>query len=172
MRIAIDCGIQINMKNRKSKYRKKARKQALEQHRSHFLKREGWSETDVRVNLDGEIKISKVLQEFADPYLGPDFDKDELYSVLMVSVIAWNLSMMSGDNAAELMDNAMAAAEPSSRKEVRRIIEEMVQRKKLFFSQYKTLILDFKLVDLGDDYHLSVMTMPFEKKQDDFVAAR
>jgi len=109
---------------------------------------------------DDGIKMSAVLKEFVKPYREQAETKEAYWKLLVVAAIAWNATLFPETERQSQLDELLLALPEDIREAGREIIEELIVRKEKFFSQYRRLIIDFELADLGKNWHLSVVSMP------------
>ncbi|NJN86576.1 MAG: hypothetical protein HC881_10030 [Leptolyngbyaceae cyanobacterium SL_7_1] len=116
----------------------------------------------VVIDPEGEEKMSAVLEAFVEPYLDEATNRDEQQMLFSFAVIAWNMALLPEEKRSEgleiltqqLGENQAASAE------VQEILEEMIERKQLFFADNKRQILDFELSGRGRSLNLSVVSTP------------
>ena len=119
---------------------------------------------DIRVEIQENDKISEALTDFIEPYI-EDEDDEDLEMVLDLATFAWNLSFFSKKVAQKeiermLQDEEMMPAdtEPEAKEELKRILGQMIARKKRHFSKYKRLIIDYDLREEDDGFYISVIS--------------
>jgi len=56
----------------------------------------------------------------------------------------------------KVMDKGIPGEDAELKASLRKVIDEMVARKKAHFAEYKRDIVDFELTGTGDGYHLTV----------------
>ena len=147
-----------------SKSRKRRRKHKQKQKRFEGLKSKleqgPFHGEKVVIEPSGEVKMSKVLRDFVEPYL--EFaDTEEAYrKLLTLAVMAWNASLLPEEEQQDMVDRIFKEGLPTSTDELKaglkEIVSMLIARKKAYFSEYTRAIIDFELIDMGSDYHLSV----------------
>ncbi|MEM9927467.1 MAG: hypothetical protein AAF915_27645 [Cyanobacteria bacterium P01_D01_bin.50] len=117
---------------------------------------------DVIINPEGHEKMSDILNEFIEPYLGAVNNISDYKSLVMMSVIAWNASLLPIDKQEEVLESMtselFANAPAEVENDMRSIINELITRKNKYFSSIKRFIFDYTARDTGKDYHLSVVS--------------
>lgn len=83
-------------------------------------------------------KMSEVLWSFVEPYREFANTEEALRRLLTLAVLAWDAALLP--------------------EEERPPMDELIERKERYFSQYKRPIVDFELQDRGRDYHLIVVS--------------
>ena len=108
----------------------------------------------------GGVKMSEVLSDFVEPYEHVADSEDALRKLLAVALVAWNTALMSEEAQAESLEKFAQTLPDDAAEDFYAIVEEMIERKNSYFSEYTRFILDYELTDLGDEYHLSVISTP------------
>jgi maltose-binding protein MalE len=134
--------------------------QALEKLQQQ-VQQAGWGDrfSNLVVNPQGEVKMSEVLEEFVEPYVGSAPTYSQRQTLFGLAIIAWNLALMSESERQIKVDEFLQQVIKDDRfiqQDTRAIIEGMITRKQAFFADCQRRIIDYKLQDLGDQFHLSV----------------
>lgn len=115
------------------------------------------------------IKMSEVLEAFVKPYLDQTDTFDELRLLFLTAVLAWNIALLPEERQQAAIDDlvekeirAEDEEAEAARADLRSMLNELVARKELLFAEYNRFIVDFRLVDTGDGYHLTVLSGPTE----------
>ena len=115
------------------------------------------------VNPPGQAKMSEVLEDFVEPYREFVTTKKTTIRMLHLAKIAWNIALSPKAEQQERIDQFFGSisddvfqGELKIKAEAQDFIQELVVRKNRYFSQYKRMIVDFELKDVGDGYYLSV----------------
>ena len=106
----------------------------------------------------GAEKMSGVLLEFIEPYV-QFADTDEAYRKLVtIAIVAWNAALLSPEKREEMINNLVKGMKMGfwERRDFRRMMGMMIERKLKHFGENKRLIVNYELQDLGDQIHLSV----------------
>lgn len=104
--------------------------------------------------------MSEVLIEFIEPY--SEFaDTEEAYrKLLTLAIIAWNAFSLSEkyqqDMIQSVLDKGMSAGTEELKAGLKEIINALLVRKKMYFSEYTRRIIDFELTDTRKEYHITV----------------
>ena len=107
-------------------------------------------------------KLSEVLLDFADPLLD-DADDDYFETIVSFASICWNLSFLpDGERQKELeyIVNEIGGTDPLARADVEDNARMLLKRKQEFFAKDRRYIVNFKIVEEGDNYRLLVMSTP------------
>lgn len=109
-------------------------------------------------NPAGMEKMSTVMERFIEPYMDETFDNEAMNKLLVVAVTAWNAALMEPKERTDFLKKMAKALPWSARRDFRKIVQEMVERKQQFFADNQRQIIDYQITDLGDQYHLSVIS--------------
>ena len=104
--------------------------------------------------------MSDVLSDFVEPYIESVDTKEDNEKLLMLATVAWNASFLPQKEQENTIDEVLSAGISTDTKlkaDLKRVMKELIARKKLLFSKYTRKIISFELVDLeGGDYYLTV----------------
>ena len=103
------------------------------------------------------IKMSEVLEEFVEPYRELAETEEAYRNLITVAAIAWNVMLFNKKERLSWLDKLLLTLPEDEREGGREIIEELIVRKEMFFSQYRRMIIDFEVADIGREWHLSVI---------------
>jgi hypothetical protein len=108
--------------------------------------------------------MSAVLGDFIEPYVEHTDSEESYRKLVTLAIMAWNASLLPETEPQEMIKKVFDEGIPTGTKELKKelsdIVNQLIVRKKAYFSQYKRYIIDFEVVDLGDQYHLSVASTP------------
>ena len=144
---------------RKQKKKQHARPQEVDPN-LRLIKRmraEGFDQPIIR-NPPGQVKMSEVLRQFVEPYWHIPDDEEALCKLLTVALVAWNTALLPEAERADNLKKIAAALPAETHDDFYAIVGEMIERKEKYFAQYDRMIINYELVDQGDDYHISVMS--------------
>jgi hypothetical protein len=74
------------------------------------------------------------------------------------TLVAWNTALLPEAEQAEALAQIATALPAETYADFYTIVHEMIERKNKHFAEYDRLILDFELVERGNDYHLTVVS--------------
>lgn len=150
-------------KSKKSKRKQKQRPPGSQPLESK-LKRLGRKAAFLTEPPDG-IKMSEVLEAFVEPYLDLANTFDELRLLFLTAILAWNIALLPEDRQQaaieDLVEKGVRAEDEEAeeaRADLRSVLNELIARKELFFAEYNRFIVDFRLMDTGDRYYLTVLS--------------
>ena len=111
-------------------------------------------------------KMSEVLLDFASPLLDAE-DDDYFETIIGFAVLCWNLSFLpDGERQKELehIINELGGADSLVRTEVEDHASMLLKRKQKFFAKDRRFIVNFKIVEEGNNSRLLVMSAPAEDR--------
>ena len=115
---------------------------------------------EIVVSPPGEVKMSEVLEDFVKPYRKEANTKDAMERLLTLAVIAWNAALFKESERQEIINQIITdkifQGEQKLKAEIKEIVKEMSARKELYFSEYKQMIVDFEVKDVGCGYQIAV----------------
>ena len=132
---------------------------------------QNFQDKDVDIEILENYKISKTLDDFISPYSDSIETDEEFLFLLDIATIAWNLSFFSKREQRQeieklfIQDDLLVAADTNKeiKDDFKRMLVQLITRKKRYFSNYKRMILDFELKTQGDSFHLAVVSLPIKK---------
>ena len=105
-------------------------------------------------------KLSAVLLEFIEPYKKDAPTREAYEKLVAMAVISWNAAIESGakrKNYVRAMVKAIVdMAGEEWRRDAENIIEMMIRRKERYFAEDKRYIVDYRVTETSQEYHLSV----------------
>ena len=113
-------------------------------------------------------KLSAVLLDFIEPFrkFAPT---DEAYRKLIaLAVVAWNVAILSNTDQKELIDaiinSIVTTAGEEWRNDAEKTLAMLIEHKDRYFADDRRFIVDYRLTETEDEYHLSVVS--FVKKSE------
>jgi hypothetical protein len=114
----------------------------------------------VVVEPAGQEKMSDVLEDFIEPYMGSVEDEDAHRKLLSLGVLAWNAALLPEDRRKAMIDDFVSKGFPPGSADLatklRSLVDSMVERKLAHFASNRRAIISFELKDTGRDFHLTV----------------
>jgi hypothetical protein len=159
-------------KARKATRRRKQKKKRTQYAAlKHKLRRSPFSLSQVVVEPRGQIRMSEVLEAFVEPYVDLAETEEALHKLLTVAIAAWNISLLPADEQKAMVDqmaNSQSDASRRDKRDLRRILYDLIERKRTHFADNRRAIVDFHLRDEGDDLQLLVAStlLPPEQAPD------
>jgi len=84
--------------------------------------------------------------------------------LLTTALVAWNTALLPVVERAGHLAKMAETLPPETHQDFYAIVGEMIERKEQHFAAYDRTLVDFELVDRGNDYHISVMSFVPEPK--------
>ena len=140
------------------------RKRKQESRLRHKRKQHGVREERFSFGFDAPagVSMSDVLEQFVEPFEDLTHGEEAYRCLLTLGVLAWNAALASGAKLREMIEDVIRERMPEDDEELqtycREIVGQFVERKERYFAQYRRPILNFVLMDMGDQYHLTVMS--------------
>jgi hypothetical protein len=146
-------------KSKKSKKKRSPRRKRLEKFKRK-LAQGHFKGNKILINPKGLENISDVLVEFINPFIQYANTDEAYHKLLSIAILAWNASFYPENEQQNMIDECINAAAPSAstevKKEAKDIVITLIERKQAYFPDYKRFIVDYRLTDMGSDYHLTV----------------
>ncbi len=120
-----------------------------------------WSDQKIVVAPPQEVKMSAVLGEFIEPYVQFTDSLESYRKLVTLALVAWDISLLPEEEQEAAIDRVITEKVTQDRKVqtgLKKIVYELLARKKAYFSQYRRRILDFEVTEAGDQYYLAVVS--------------
>jgi len=111
----------------------------------------------VQTPSDG-TKMSAVLESFAEPYDNIYDPLEMRRKILKFAMLAWNAAIMEDWKGVNIWEEHLSILPTAERPIAREIITSLMNRKRLLFRDFNRLIVDFELIENGDEAYLSVVS--------------
>lgn len=105
----------------------------------------------VKASADKPIKLSAVVCQFAEPFLKGAKTRAEIENILLLCVLAWNVSLYPEEQRPATMEGLLAHLPSQPRHDFRLKLREMIEHKDRSFSDYRRAIASCK-VSFEDGY--------------------
>ena len=135
----------LNRQQRKQSTTKRLRRRVQQRFPDHQI---------VSEDTNDGVKMSEVIEAFAQPYLRLAETKEEYSKVIALALVAWNAALFPDKG----IDGMLQAIPASVRQDGRELIEAMIKRKHAHFTDYKRMVVDYEVTAARTGYHLSVMS--------------
>ncbi|MBI4785014.1 MAG: hypothetical protein HY785_27480 [Oscillatoriophycideae cyanobacterium NC_groundwater_1537_Pr4_S-0.65um_50_18] len=123
----------------------------------------------VEKNPKGEAKMSEVLQAFVEPHLEFAHNLEQRRKMFSIALLAWNLALLPEEEQQkqmqEIIDQMCLGKDRQAQQDIREVLEELTNRKRRSFADYRRYIIDFELQETAQDFHLSVISSQTPKAQ-------
>ena len=142
------------IKNQKAIFDKLARKTSKELPVAGFV-----------LNPKGEISMSDAISQLIEPYKKEVTNYSGFSKLVSLACIAWNTSILPQEKQGEALDK-MVAILPGTHEtllEMLGLTIDLVNRKKELFPDISRMIVEFKVTDQGNNFHIAIAST-LEKK--------
>jgi len=99
-------------------------------------------------------KVSEILMEFAEPWLGEVRNDDQRKTVIGMAVLAWNMAAIPEPERWEELSPEFAE---KCGEQVKAILREMIARKLALHPKETRSILDYEITGNGDNMRVEVV---------------
>ncbi len=144
--------------------RKQMRAGAPSESFRHKMELGAFAGKQVRVTPPGQEKMSEVLKEFVEPYVGFLKSKATYRMLLDIGVIAWNAALFPVERRqAELRDGLSGILPPDAvdlKADFLSMVEALIARKDAHFASIRRLIVSFEFSE--EDSYLAVASLLVE----------
>lgn len=106
------------------------------------------------------VKMSEVLEAFIEPYAESIITEESMNNFVAIAAMAWNISLLPKSKRKAAINALLNSQPPAARADAKSILAELLRRKRKYFAEYRRAIVEFKVTDLGDSFHLSVASTP------------
>lgn len=150
----------------KSKKRKRARQPQRPPSRLERLRQKlvqgPFGDSKFVVNPSGAEKMSEVLGDFVEPYMGAATTKEAYQKLITLGITAWNAALLPEAERSRMLDEVLMKGlgdvPASLKKELREFVGELIARKDAHFADNRRAIVDFTVEESHGSYHLSVVS--------------
>lgn len=102
-------------------------------------------------------KMSEVLLEFIEPYMGFAKTDEDHKKLIDLAVVAWNASLLpESEKKLEELFGRLSLPDPER---LRSFVQSMMERKKRYFSDNKRFIMTYEVSGSGEGLYLSVASI-------------
>jgi hypothetical protein len=113
--------------------------------------------TKTMINPEGELSISDAISNIIAPYRDTAPDYQAFNKLVMVACTAWNASILPAEKREEMLtDMRKTMPDQQSREDFTEIIKDLMKRKKKLSPNVDRMIVEFKVTDRGDDFHIAI----------------
>src|SRR3990172_5275475 len=117
------------------------------------------------LNPKGEISMSDAISQLIMPYKEDAPDYNSFSKLVSFACIAWNTSILPQEKQDEAINKMLDVfqATPHLRFDVITLLLELIDRKKRLFLNISRMIVEYKVTDQGNNFHVAVAST-MEKK--------
>lgn len=113
-----------------------------------------------RLSGPGEIKMSEIIAEFAEPLLKETYNEQSCEIAMMMAVACWNLTLLPEEEHEELIGKMLTETTKTDqhRKDTESLARMLIERKKLHFPHIKKFIVKHDIQFLDGKMILNVVS--------------
>jgi hypothetical protein len=110
------------------------------------------------VNPEGEISMSDAISKIIEPFRQDVSDLKSFRILVSFACVAWNATIMPKEKWDEMLREILAEVPTQSddRIQVRILLKELMKRKQKLFPHVTRMIMEYKVSDLGNDFHIAI----------------
>ncbi len=113
--------------------------------------------TKTLVNPKGEVSISDAISKIIAPYRNAAQDYESFHKLVTVACAAWNASILPvAERESMLTDMRKLMPDQQSREDFTAIAKDLMKRKNRLYPQVNRMIIQFKVTDRGNDFHIAI----------------
>jgi len=113
--------------------------------------------TKTVVNPKGELSISDAISKIISPYRDTAQDYESYKRLVMVACAAWNAAILPADKREKMLaDMRKAMPDQQSREDFIEVVKELMKRKNRLYPEVNRMIVQFKVTDRGNDFHIAI----------------
>ena len=150
--------------------RNRRKKQSPAQDMVNEMREEGRLQNQkALVNPEGEAKMSGMITELIAPYHAMAINYASYHNLVATACIAWNTANLPEDqwlvNISEAL-NGLPNLTNELHLEMTRLVLELVKRKVTLFPDNRRIIVNFKINETKDNYHLGIASIVKAEKNE------
>ena len=109
-------------------------------------------------NPKGEISMSDAISQLIKPYIDEAPDYNSFNNLVAFACLAWNTSILPEEKRDEALQKMLAVipAGMRDRFDIIALLTELMERKRKLFPNISRVIVEHKVTDLGNDFHIAI----------------
>lgn len=114
--------------------------------------------TKFMINPEGEISISDAISQLIEPYKVDAPNYKSFHTLVGFACVAWNASLLPIEEQDQMLEKMLTEvpSKNENRAETLRFLKELMKRKRRLFPNVSRAIVEYKVTDLGNDFHIAV----------------
>jgi hypothetical protein len=108
----------------------------------------------------GNVRMSDLLTELVAPFHTEDIDEQAYRALLGLGAVAWNATLLPAEASDGLLRDALKSIPWLERALFRRLLNDMMARKRELFGGCRRLILGWELTVTAQTWHVAVASEP------------
>jgi hypothetical protein len=119
-----------------------------------------FADADLRIGPPGQLKMSEVIVEFAEPLLDAARDDREYRNALGLAIVAWNVSLLPERMWTATLPKHLRelASEEDVADDLGHLLTGLIHRKERFYPHVRRLVLDYEITRSSGDRRLDVVS--------------
>lgn len=160
-----------NKRRKKEKWRRKKREKRIDASKSELAeritKRKEFSDSKIVVEAPGQVKMSKVIVDFIEPFLELAEDEEAEKIIVMLSIMAWNANLLPKKEQKSFIKKVEKEAGAEGNEMFKMMVKMMASYKKENYPDLNRYIFDSQLTYTKDGMNLNVISSlePPEEKE-------
>lgn len=113
---------------------------------------------EFQLNPKGEISMSDAVSKLIEPYKDDAPDYNSFRNLVSFACLSWNAANLPAKEQDDLINKMVGLSHGSAgdRLELLGLTTELIERKKRLFPNVSRMIVDFKVTEQGDDFHIAI----------------
>lgn len=109
-------------------------------------------------NPKGEISMSDAISQLIRPYRDEAPDYNSFNNLVTFACIAWNTSILPEEKRDEALQKMLEVIPGGIRDrfDIIALLTELMERKRKLFPNVSRMIMEHKVTDLGNDFHIAI----------------
>ena len=109
-------------------------------------------------NPKGEISMSDAISQLIEPYKDDAPEFNSFNNLVTFACIAWNTSVLPEDQRNEALGKMVAVipGRMKDRLDTLALLTELMERKRKLFPNITRMIMEHKVTDQGNNFHIAV----------------
>jgi hypothetical protein len=121
--------------------------------------------TKTLINPEGELSISDAISKIIAPYRKSAPNYVSFEKLVAVACAAWNAAILpAAERESMLADMRKLMLDAQSREDFDAIVAELMKRKNKLYPKVNRIIVEYKVTDRGNDFHIAIASTMEEKK--------
>ncbi len=116
-------------------------------------------------NPEGEISMSDAISQIIEPYANDAPDYNSFNNLVTFACLAWNTSILPEAQRNEALGKIVDVipGKMEDRFDTVALLTELMERKRKLFPNVTRMIMEYKVTDIGNDFHIAIAST-LEKK--------
>ncbi|MCX6060589.1 MAG: hypothetical protein NTW69_20920 [Chloroflexi bacterium] len=109
-------------------------------------------------NPKGEISMSDAISQIIKPYVNDAPDYNSFNILVTFACLAWNTSILPEEQRNEAIGKMVDVipGKMEDRIETLALLAELMERKRKLFPNITRVIMEYKVTDTGNDFHIAI----------------